>query len=140
MSLSFWDAVAWINRDFEEIPDLVTFMCGYNDFSSGMHPEVYRNFLTLLIGRITALSKGKTAIVLFTPIPGCGPRFNAHDLYAQTVREVAEKYGVACFDLNAVFKKKFAVETISDYFRDMAHPNEKGHRIIAENLADFLDK
>ena len=68
------------------------------------------------------------------------PRFNAHDLYAQTVREVAEKYGVACFDLNAVFKKKFTVQTISDYFRDMAHPNEKGHRMIAENLADFLGK
>ena len=135
-----WDVVAWINRDFEEIPDLVTFMCGYNDFSSGMHPEVYRNFLTLLIGRITALSKGKTAIVLFTPIPGCGPRYNAHDLYAQTVREVAAKYGVACFDLNAVFKKAFTVQTIGGAFNDMAHPNKNGHRLIAEKLAEFLSK
>ena len=135
-----WDVVAWLNRDFEEIPDLVTFMCGYNDFSSGMHPEVYRYFLTLLIGRITALSQGKTAIVLFTPIPGCGPRYNAHDLYAQTVREVAEKYGVACFDLNAIFKKAFTVQTIGGAFNDMAHPNKDGHRLIAEKLAEFLGK
>ena len=135
-----WDVVAWLNRDFEEIPDLVTFMCGYNDFSCGMHPEVYRNFLTLLIGRITALSQGKTAIVLFTPIPGCGPRYNAHDRYAQTVREVAEKYGVACFDLNAVFKKAFTLQTIGNAFNDMAHPNQAGHRLIAEKLAEFLNK
>ena len=135
-----WDVVAWLNRDFEEIPDLVTFMCGYNDFSSGMHPEIYRYFLTLLIGRITALSQGKTAIVLFTPIPGCGPRYNAHDLYAQTVREVAEKYGVACFDLNAIFKKAFTVQTIGSAFNDMAHPNKDGHRLIAEKLAEFLGK
>ena len=135
-----WDVVAWLNRDFEEIPDLVTFMCGYNDFSSGMHPEVYRYFLTLLIGRITALSKGKTAIVLFTPIPGCGPRYDAHDLYAQTVREVAAKYGVACFDLNAIFKKAFTVQTIDGSFNDMAHPNQAGHHLIAEKLAEFLSK
>ena len=135
-----WDVVAWLNRDFEEIPDLVTFMCGYNDFSCGMHPEVYRYFLTLLISRITALSQGKTAIVLFTPIPGCGPRYNAHDLYAQTVREVAGKYGVACFDLNAVFKKAFTVQTIGGSFNDMAHPNKAGHRLIAEKLAEFLSK
>ena len=135
-----WDVVAWLNRDFEEIPDLVTFMCGYNDFSSGMHPEVYRYFLTLLIGRITALSHGKTAIILFTPIPGCGPRYNAHDLYAQTVREVAEKYGVACFDLNTVFKKAFTIRTIGGAFNDMAHPNKDGHRLIAEKLAEFLGK
>ena len=135
-----WDVVAWLNRDFEEIPDLVTFMCGYNDFSSGMHPEIYRYFLTLLIGRITALSQGKTAIVLFTPIPGCGPRYNAHDMYAQTVREVAEKYGVACFDLNAIFKKAFTVQTIGSIFNDMAHPNKDGHRLIAEKLAEFLGK
>lgn len=135
-----WDVVAWLNRDFEEIPDLVTFMCGYNDFSSGMHPEVYRYFLTLLIDRITALSRGKTAIILFTPIPGCGPRYKAHDLYAQTVREITKKYGVACFDLHAIFKKAFTVKTIVSAFNDMAHPNHGGHRLIAEKLAEFLSK
>ena len=135
-----WDVVAWLPRNFEEIPDLVTFMCGYNDFSNGMSPDVYRNFLTMWINRVTALSKGKTAIVLFTPIPGCGPRFHAHDLYVQTVRDVAEKSGIACFDLNAIFKKEFTVQMINDFFRDTAHPNEKGHRLIAEKLAEFLSK
>ncbi|MBO4632201.1 MAG: hypothetical protein J5858_09785, partial [Lentisphaeria bacterium] len=135
-----WDVVGWLQRDFDEIPDLVTFMCGYNDFSIGMSPDVYRNFLEMFINRVTALSKGKTAIVLFAPIPGCGPRFNAHDKYAQVVRDVAKKYGVGCFDANAVFKKKFTVKTMDSVFRDMAHPGPEGHRIIAENLAEFLGK
>ncbi len=135
-----WDVVGWLQRDFDEIPDLVTFMCGYNDYSNGMAPEVYRKFLEMFIDRVTALSKGKTAVVLFTPIPGCGPRFNAHDKYAKIVRDVAKEYGVGCFDANAVFKKKFTVETMDRVFRDMAHPGPEGHRVIAENLAEFLGK
>lgn len=135
-----WDVAAWVYRDFEEIPDVVTFMCGYNDMTSGMHPEVYRGFLELWVNRVTALSKGKTAIVLFTTIPGCGSRYLAHDKYAQVVREVAKKYGIACFDLNAIFKKRFTKQNIDKFFRDAAHPNPEGHRIIAENFADFLTR
>ena len=135
-AISF-DINAWVYRDFGQIPDLVTLMVGYNDKSNGVHPEAFRGILNQWIDRVAAVSHGKTAILLITNIPGCGPRYNAQDDYAQVVREVASRRKLPCLDMNRIFKQ-FRPDEIGSRFRDTAHPNEAGHQIFAENLARLL--
>ena len=133
------DVNSWINRDFEEIPDLVTLMIGYNDKSNGYHREGYGGLLEQWIARVAAKTKGKTAILLITPIPGNGPRYYSQDDYAVVVRRIAKKYSLPCLDMNQHFKTLSPAEFASSY-ADTAHPNAKGQKFFAEKLAAFLMK
>ena len=131
------DVSCWVNRDFEVIPDLVTLMIGFNDKSNGFHREGYGEILDQWIQRVAAKSRGRTAILLLTPIPGNGPRYYSQDDYAGVVRRVAKKYSLPCLDMNKIFKK-IPAESFNSFFADTAHPNAKGQKIFAENLASFL--
>jgi len=132
------DARAWVPRDFVgDPPDLVTILYGYNDKSAAHTKEYFKKSLNDYIDRIARKTGGKTAILLFPTIPGLGPRFIMMDDYADAVRETAKERGLACFDLQKVFKE-IGRDKMEQYLADMAHPNAEGHRIIADAIAGFL--
>ena len=61
------------------------------------------------------------------------------DGFAQAVRELGERRGIAVFDLHQAIKQSGTRPEIeSTYFADMAHPNGAGHKLIARSLADYL--
>jgi lysophospholipase L1-like esterase len=64
-----------------------------------------------------------------------------HDNYNSVVREVAQKEGVILIDL-AAYLDQFSKETLKrEYFMvDGIHPNEIGHKVIAEIIYMNLDK
>ena len=132
------DARAWVPRDLVgDPPDLVTILYGYND-KSGAHTKAYfKDSLNDYLDRIARKTQGKTAVLLLPTIPGMGPRFVMMDDFADAVRETAQARGLACFDLQKVFKE-IGREKINDDLADMAHPNAEGHRIIADAIAKFL--
>lgn len=132
------DARAWVPRDFVgSPPDLVTVLYGYND-KSGAHTKAYfKDSLNDYLDRIARQTGGGTAVLLLTTTPGLGPRFVMMDDYADAVRETAKARGLACFDLQKVFKEMGRAK-IEGYFGNMAHPNAEGHRIIARAIAAFL--
>ncbi|MEW6359573.1 MAG: GDSL-type esterase/lipase family protein [Planctomycetota bacterium] len=132
------DARAWAPRDFAgEPPDLVTILYGYNDKSGAYTRDYFKRSLNDYIDRIARETGGKAAIWLLTTIPGTGPRFVMMDDYADAVRETAKERGLACFDLQKVFKD-VGRDKIEGYFADQAHPNAEGHQVIADAIATFL--
>ncbi|NOZ21141.1 MAG: hypothetical protein GXP25_08630 [Planctomycetes bacterium] len=134
------DARAWTPRDFVgEPPDLVTILYGYNDKSSAYTKDYFKRSLNDYIDRIARKTQGKTAILPLATIPGTGPRFVMMDDYADAVRETAKERGLACFDLQKVFKA-IGRDKIESYFHDQAHPNAEGHQIIADAIVTFLVK
>jgi lysophospholipase L1-like esterase len=132
------DARAWIPRDFVgPIPDLVTMWYGYNDKSGAYTREFFERSLNDYIDRILVATEGKAAILLFATGPGCGPRFTMLDDYAETVRQTAKRRGLPCFDINANLKT-IGREHMPEFFGDMAHPNVRGHKRIADWLSTYL--
>ena len=132
------DARAWIPRDFVgPTPDLVTIWYGYNDKSNGYTREFYERSLNDYIDRILRVTNGKAAVLLFATGPGCGPRFTMLDDYAETVRQTAKRRGLPCFDVHADLKS-IGRDKIQEFYGDMAHPNARGHKRIADRLATYL--
>lgn len=132
------DARAWIPRDFAgTTPDLVTVWYGYNDKSNAHTREFFGKSLNDYLDRVQRATGGRAAILLFATGPGCGPRFTMLDDYAETVRETARRRGLPYFDIHAILKA-IGREELNGYFGDLAHPNARGHQLIADHLATFL--
>ena len=132
------DLRAWLNRDFiGETPDLVTVWIGYNDKSGAIGREYYARTVNDYIDRIAQKTKGESAILLIATGPGKGPRFTMMDDFAQEIRNIAKDRKLLLFDASHILKS-LGHEAFCDLMADMAHPNEAGHQLIAEKLADFL--
>ncbi|MBO4527654.1 MAG: SGNH/GDSL hydrolase family protein, partial [Victivallales bacterium] len=135
------DERAWLQRDFSgDVPDLVTLWIGYNDKSGCNTVGYYKQTVADYIDRVAEITKGRSAFLLFTPGPGKGPRFTMMDDYAQAIRELAAERGLPYFDVSKLFKS-FGKKEFSDmYMADTAHPNAKGHQVVADALCEFLVK
>jgi len=59
-----------------------------------------------------------------------------HRAYNETIRRVATKYEVPLVDLDWLFN----LRTKRDLFWDTMHPSEKGHKLIAEFLAERISQ
>lgn len=134
------DERAWLNRDFAGgIPDIMTLWIGYNDKSGCYTKASYKKNVSDYLDRVCRKTQGKTAIILFTPGPGMGPRFTMMDDFADAIRELAKERELACFDVNALLKP-IGKLPFEDYMADTAHPNPLGHRTVAEAFAAYLVK
>lgn len=132
------DARAWVPRDFAgPTPDLVTLWIGYNDKSNGFTRAYYKASVNDYLDRVCRATGGRAAILLLATGPGCGPRFVMLDDYAEAIREIGRERGLPVFDMNA-FLKAVGRDRIDTLFCDLAHPNEDGHRAIADALCDYL--
>lgn len=60
--------------------------------------------------------------------------------HAERVREVASSEGVTLLDVYAIFEQfgKESDQSVTDLLRDGMHPNERGHRLIADELITLL--
>ena len=132
------DGRAWVERDLaRKAPDLVTILYGYNDKKNST-ASYFGHSIEDYVDRIARVTKGRTAVLLLTTIPGKDAAYFIVDDMAEAVRDVAARRGLAMVDLNRIFKETAGPAQISAYFADMAHPNEKGQALIARSIADFL--
>lgn len=61
--------------------------------------------------------------------------------YVQIIREVAEYYALPVLDLFATSSMQPAVPVIQQtYIPDGLHPNDHGHAILAQRVAEFLSR
>lgn len=133
-------------------PDLVTIGFGTNDAhidsqepegSSRIPLKDYQKNLTYMIRE---LQKRGIQIVLITPnILGTqyGSFQNDRLLqYVKVVRKLAKKYKTGLVDNFKVFSKypEKTGKSTDMLLLDGVHPNDKGHTIIADNLADEIVK
>lgn len=127
-------------------PDLVTIGFGTNDAyidsktpdgASRLTLDQYRNNLVYMI---TELQKRKIKVILIAPNPLSDPRpeFQNQRLfqYVKVVRALAKEYRTGLADNYRLFMNYGRKH--GDYARlllDGVHPNDEGHRLIADNLA-----
>ncbi|MBN8216373.1 MAG: SGNH/GDSL hydrolase family protein [Spirochaetes bacterium] len=132
------DQRAWVPRDFVgPTPDLMTLWIGYNDKSGAYTREYYKQSVNDYLDRVARFTRGRTAFLLIATGPGCGARFTMMDDYAEVIREIGRERKLPVVDMNRALKA-LGRDAIEGYFADMAHPNEKGHRLVAETLCEFL--
>ncbi|MBO5222146.1 MAG: SGNH/GDSL hydrolase family protein [Clostridia bacterium] len=133
---------------------------GTNDFGHGDAPlgtindsteETFYGALKVLFEKLIVKYPGKP-IVVMTPLHRCsednvlGDGKNkmplGHPLadFVIAVREVAALYSLPVLDLWSVSGMQPKIPVIKEKFMpDGLHPNDAGHRLIAERLASFLN-
>jgi lysophospholipase L1-like esterase len=124
-------------------PDLVIVMFGHNDLRYGLSPLLFHKYLAKITNRLT--HDLKCAVWLLTPNQVIGSAQQAlYSPYLKTIRAVAAEKSITLFDIwSQAFKNQDLTKIYTYTFDyegltglDYIHPNETGHRLIAQYLMD----
>lgn len=132
----------------EKKPDLVTVLIGTNDYGTNVNLEEYENDLVALIDTLKGLFPD-IKIVLLTPLyrDYFGKRTNiipsmvnenGNTLYeyAELIKKNAIQRGVDVLELNE--EDYINKDNLRELTVDGLHPNQKGYKLIAENVYNEL--
>jgi len=131
-------------------PDFVIIQFGINDSyvdttdSQGASRIPLENYSANLTFMVETLKADSVQVVMMTPNSfGADKAFWRHKrlaAYAQVLREVAASQQVELIDIWQMFEDFDAVEGQSkdDLMLDGVHPNDAGHRLIAERLQQHI--
>lgn len=140
--------------------DAIVVFGGTNDFGHGMAPlgtvadegeETFCGALKVLFVKLIEKYPGKPIVVL-TPLHRLGENnidgdANGHKYplghplrdFVLAIKDVAEIYSLPVLDLWSVSGMQPSIPAIQQGFMpDGLHPNDAGHRLIAERLSEFL--
>ena len=138
--------------------DVVVVFGGTNDFGHGdapmgafcdRTPDTFYGACHYLFSGLIRKYLGKT-IVIMTPLHRTNETknngqekvygFGTLKDYVNAIREVAEFYGLPVLDLFATCPIQPEIEEVREAFMpDGVHPNDEGHKIIAQRLKAFLE-
>ena len=144
----------------DEQADKVFVFGGTNDYGHGRlilgniadkTPNTFCSELRLLIEDLL-IKYGKEKLCFILPIH----RFDEHGVqckgeqgdeygaplveYVESMRLIIKEYGIDILDLYENGISKPLVNTGDEYTVDGVHPNDKGHRLIAERICEYINK
>lgn len=131
-------------------PDLVTIMFGHNDAdpNRNMSAVLFANYLRKIINYLQ--HETRASFWLLTPNQLGDAKFEPkYEQYIRMIKQAALDKNIHCVDLFNVFHDHkldeiFTGKITSTYIRsagkDWIHPNELGHRIMAEKLMSEFEK
>lgn len=137
--------------ELEESADAVVVFGGTNDFGHGDAPignfndrttDTFYGALHVLYSSLITKFPGKP-IVIITPLHRSEEVLGSKTLkaYVDIIRKVAEYYSLPILDLYAESGLQPNVPVIKEtYVPDGLHPNDAGHEILAQKIANFLSK
>jgi len=139
-------------KDMDDDADIVVVMGSTNDcgaknpfgtFDSRDDYTFYGALHNLYTGLINKYPD--STIVVMTPPhyleEGDPTRDDSLRAYVDVIREVAEYYSLPLLDLYATGKLQPAVPVLKEkYMPDGCHPNDEGHKILAQKISSFLLK
>ncbi len=153
----FIDVNSFCERfDKMEDADAVVVFGGTNDYGHGdapvgtfadRTPDTFYGACHYLYRGLTQKYLGKP-IVIMTPLHRIGEdkkvNFNQDDynlkMYVEIIREVAEYYSLPVLDLYAMSGIQPEIPEVQEaYVPDGLHPNDAGHRVVADKLKKFLE-
>lgn len=87
--------------------------------------------------------KRKIKIILITPSPDTSvdiqQKDNELELFAAMLKDLADKYCIGWADCYTEFKVLTAEgNNLEDYMSQVNHPNDKGHRVMANVIMDYF--
>ncbi len=82
-------------------------------------------------------------VILLTPSPDMGVNIldsnSVLNKHAEQVKSLSTKYNVGLIDSYALFKEKATYgEGVINYMSQINHPNEKGHRLISNEILTYF--
>ena len=87
---------------------------------------------------ITPLNRGRYTSINPTSLE-CNVRGNYLSDFCDTMKSIGRFYSIPVLDLNSISNLDFSNPSIaSEYSVDNLHPNDKGHKVIAELLYNFV--
>ncbi len=134
--------------------DIVVVFGGTNDFGHGDAPlgSVGDNTNDTFCGACNMLYSGLRSkypysfIIVMTPTHRCNednPRGDGYKKpgatlkeYVHVIKDIASKYSFPVLDL---FEGEAAYELKEEYFPDGLHPDDKGHKVLARLIAEFIE-
>lgn len=139
-------------KEMDSDADVVVVFGGTNDYGHGdapfgafedRTPETFCGACHVLFTEL--IEKYPSAqLVVMTPLHRCGEEtspegYPALLAYVEMIRRVAEYYAIPVLDLYAVSGIQPSVPVLKEkYCPDGLHPNDEGHRLMAEKLEGFL--
>lgn len=143
--------------------DAAVIFGGTNDYfwsdrpiEGGDTEDYFARAVELILSHVCEKRRGKVTLIV-TPYPHNGignylggekfndsnrhdtdaVNYNGHVLsdYVETLKTLCARYGMPCLDLHADFGFDWRVHTM-----DGCHPNEEGHRVLADRIAAELKK
>ena len=123
-------------------PDLLFLSYGLNDSRGGTTPEVFRRAYQELIDRIRARIDPVIVIVntyymhevLYDHCPGWeASNYDVTDVFNLVIQQIAEANNLILAD---IYSAEVGVDWIIDM--DYCHPNDLGHRIIANGVFEAI--
>lgn len=153
-----WDR-DFISRvdEMEESSDVVVVFGGTNDYGHGdapignfndRTPDTFYGALHTLYTKLIEKFYGKPIIIL-TPLHRLNEESKrgenkSEDVaslkeYVEIIREVAEYYSLPVLDLFKESGLQPAIPVIKEnYMPDGLHPNDEGHKVLAQKIANYL--
>jgi len=127
-------------------PNLVTIMFGHNAVMFGLSPMFYWKYLESITDLLKRQSKAE--VWLLTPNRvGDENKEKKYFPYLQKIRESASQSEARVVDVWGTFAKASLEEIYTFKFdygglsgKDYIHPNQKGQRLIAKALMEFVEK
>lgn len=134
------DLLARVERDVLRYePDLVSIMIGINDCSRQISPE---EFHTNLHGLLERIQDQDSEVLLLTPHPllTTSEPFHLYSQYIEAIRSVARERKAPLIDIYQDWQLLLSKEPNRHYslMDDLLHPNERGHRKMADLLIEKL--
>jgi lysophospholipase L1-like esterase len=123
-------------------PDMVFLSYGLNDSRGGTPPEVFRRAYQRLIDRIRAMIRPVIVLVNTYYMHAFLYKHCAHweessydltEVYNLVIRQLAERNGLILAD---IYSAEVGVDWIID--QDHCHPNDLGHRIVANRVFEAI--
>ena len=133
--------------------DIVIVLGGTNDFGHGDAPfgsfddktsDTFCGALNVLCTNLIERYPGRV-IIIATPLHRCDEEWRRSDsgadlgAYVGAIRKAAEYYSLPVLDLWAMSGLQPNLPVIQEKFMpDKLHPNDAGHRVIADRMIGFL--
>lgn len=142
-----YDAIQRLEMDvFVHHPDLVTILYGHNELSQSISPKVYMYHLEQIIR--ACRKHGIPVIWLLTPNQIAHPLIaSSYQLYRKALEYLAISSKTKLVDLWKIFDGlnldqiyTYTYNNQESMERDYLHPNENGHRLMAQKLFETLQK
>ncbi len=119
-------------------PDVIFIDYALNDRKVGLEQA-----RTAWVKMIKKAARKKYKLILLTPSPDQAVDIldSTSDLekHSNQIKELANQYGVGIVDIYGAFKQRVvAGDSLSVFMSHRNHPNEKGHRLIAQELMKYF--
>lgn len=121
-------------------PDLVVITLGTNDSVNTVTAAAYETNMRAIVAKIRAASPAAAAAsILFFMLPRRGGITDVlWQSYIDACQLVATDMGCAVLDVSKKFPSPNAASPFGDLYVDDVHPNNAGHRAIAQEILGYL--